>query len=167
MQFDDSQLKQITEDTWRLVVGEELGPGAISVEIASIEESIAACAQIVGAWNLAAVLYCSTILARHAVAQMSDGTPESVTTEDIQDTMCELINIIAGNIKGALSDSSFLSLPSAVKGSDFRLRFPRHVLLSEVSFQSNGQPLLVRLLGEDKAAAQIEAAKPFVVARYR
>jgi chemotaxis protein CheX len=158
MKFAENELKQITEETWKIVLDAELLVAARVVAPAEISEPIAACAQIVGDWHLATVLYCPMAVAQGAAAVMFDKTPESATLDDIQDTMCELINIIAGNVKGVLSGSSFLSLPSVVKGSDFKLRFPRHVLLSEVSFESDGRPLLVRLLGEDRAGAQIDSA---------
>ena len=158
MKFAETELRQITEDTWKIVLGEDLTPRAPAVAPAEIDDPIAACAQIVGDWHVAAVLYCSMTLAVRAAAMMFDTTPEKATPEDIQDTMCELINIIAGNVKGVLSGSSFLSLANVAKGSDFKLRFPRHVLLSDVTFESRGELLLVRLLGEDRAGAEIESA---------
>lgn len=158
MKFAETELRQITGDTWKIVLNGELVDAARPLAPSDIEDPIAACAQIVGDWHLATVLYCPMALARRAAAVMFDTTPEAATLDDIQDTMCELINIIAGNVKGVLSGSSFLSLPNVVKGSDFKLRFPRHVLLSEVFLESDGLPVLVRVLGEDRAGVQIESA---------
>jgi hypothetical protein len=67
-----------------------------------------------------------------------------------------LVNIVAGNIKGVLSGSSDLLLPSLIRGKDFMLMFPRHVLLSEVAFGYAGEPVIVMLLGEDKLTDRLE-----------
>jgi hypothetical protein len=75
---------------------------------------------------------------------------KAASIDDTCDAMCELVNIISGNIKGLLSGSSHLSLPSLVRGQDFRLIFPRHILLSEAAFTYESEHLLVMLLGEDK-----------------
>jgi chemotaxis protein CheX len=119
-----------------------------------MDQPVAACAQIVGDWQLMVLLYCPLGLARHAAEVMLGVAKGGATTDDVQDVLCELINIISGNIKGVLSGSNRLSLPHIVNGSDFQLRFPRHVLLSEASFAYDGQPLVVRLLGEDRLATR-------------
>lgn len=158
MKFAETELRQIAEDTWKIVLDGELLDAERVVEPADLDDPIAACAQIVGDWHLATVLYCPMALARRAAATMFDTTAENATLDDVQDTMCELINIIAGNVKGVLSGSSFLSLPNVVKGSDFKLRFPRHVLLGEASFSCDGELMLIRVLGEDKASAAAQSA---------
>jgi chemotaxis phosphatase CheX-like protein len=102
-------------------------------------------------------LYCPYALARHAAGVMFDVTKDSATTDDVKDVLCELINIIAGNIKGVLSGSNRLSLPHIVSGSDLQLRFTRHVLLSETSFILDSQPLVVSLLGEGRLSESLDS----------
>jgi CheY-specific phosphatase CheX len=155
MKFAENEVRQITEETWRLILGEDLARSPQLVNVADIEDSIAACAQIVGDWQLAVVIYCSTATARHAASIMFEIESSEPPLEDIHDCMCELINIISGNVKGVLSGSSRLSLPSLVKGDDFKIMFPRHVLLGEAGFIYRGQPLLVLLLGEDKLESRM------------
>lgn len=150
MKFAESELKQITEETWKIVLGEDLEHLDGPILPMQMDEPVAACAQIVGDWQLGVLLYCPIALARHAAQVMFGIAKEDATTEDVQDVLCELINIISGNIKGVLSGSNRLSLPHIVNGSDFHVRFPRHVLLSEAAFAYEGQPLVVRLLGEDR-----------------
>ena len=154
MKFAENELRQITEETWQIILGEELQGTSAQITPSQINQCIAACAQIAGDWQLAVVLYCSADVARNAAGVMFDAEGVTVSNEDIHDAICELINIIAGNIKGALSGSSHLSLPNLVRGKDFKLMFPRHVLLSECHFIYRGEPLLVMLLGEDALAAR-------------
>lgn len=158
MKFAENELRQITEETWQIVLGEELQCSTTLVAPSQMKKCMAACAQIAGDWQLAVILYCSADIARRAAALMFGAEGAKVSTEDVHDAVCELINIIAGNIKGTLSGSSHLSLPNLVKGEDFKLLFPRHVLLSESHFTYQGDPLLVMLLGHDRLLAHQNAA---------
>ena len=150
MKFAETELRQIAEDTWRFVLGEEPEPRAQRIASADIDDCLAATAQIAGDWQLAVVIYGSSAMARRAAAIMLDLGAEPPRAEDVHDAMGELINIIAGNVKGVLSGSNHLSLPTIIHGNDFKLRFPRHVLLGEVAFGYGGEPVVVMLLGEDK-----------------
>jgi CheY-specific phosphatase CheX len=154
MKFAENELRQITEDTWKIVLGEELQLLAGPMSAKEIPDAIATCAQITGDWELAVVLYGSAKLARNAATAMFGADETDMTMDDIHDAMCELINIIAGNVKGILSGSTHLALPNLVKGNDFKLTFPRHVLLSEAHFHYRDEPVLVMLLGEDKLASR-------------
>src|ERR1044071_3306127 len=116
MRFAESELRQITEETWHILLGENLQRFSGPVAPAQIEMPLAACAQIVGDWHLCVIAYCPQALSQRAASL------------DVQDVMCELVNIIAGNVKGMLSGVNLLSLPSFIKGGEFELRFPRHVL---------------------------------------
>ena len=154
MKFAENEIRQIAEETWSIVLGEELQIPSKPVTLADMEDSIAACGQVAGDWQLAVVLYCSSAVARRAATLMFSADETTLSTEDVHDAMCELINIIAGNVKGFLSGTSHLSLPNLVRGQDFKLMFPRHVLLSEANFVYRDEPLLVMLLGEDKLASR-------------
>jgi chemotaxis protein CheX len=156
MKFAELELRQITEETWKIVLGEELQLSARPSTAGKVEDSIAACAEITGDWQLAVVLNCPVAAARQAAATMFGTTGTDKRPEDLQDAICELINIIAGNVKGVLSGFSHLSLPNLVKGMDVKLMFPRYVLLSEVHFTFEGQPLCVMLLGKDKLSPRIQ-----------
>ncbi|MBI2365785.1 MAG: chemotaxis protein CheX [Deltaproteobacteria bacterium] len=130
MKFAEQEVRQIAEETWKIILGEELEPTMKRITPGEIEDSMAACAQITGDWQLAVVLYCSSSLARHVATVMFGSDEMETSAADVNDAMCEMINVIAGNVKGVLSGSSHLTLPNLVKGQDFKLMFPRHVLMS-------------------------------------
>jgi CheY-specific phosphatase CheX len=155
MRFAESELRQITEETWQILLGENLQRYPRLVSLAQVERPVAACAQIVGDWDLGVIAYCPQALAQHAACLMFRIVRDKVTSLDVQDVMCELVNIIAGNVKGMLSGTNFLSLPSFTEGGEFELRFTRHVLLSEACFAFESQPLLVQVLGEDRLAPDL------------
>jgi len=157
MKFAEHEVRQIVEEAWTIILGEDLEPAMKRITPGEIADSMAACAQITGDWQLAVVLYCSSAVGRRVAAVMFGSDEMETSAADVNDAMCEMINIIAGNVKGVLSGSSHLALPNLVKGQDFKLMFPRHVLLSEADFMCNGQPVLVIVLGEDKIAARKES----------
>ena len=154
MRFAQSELREITESVWTSLLGIELQPGPEEVDPSGMQRPMASCVQITGGWQAAVVLYCPTGLALRAAAIMFGVDEQTVAADDIQDVMCELVNIIGGNIKGMLSGSCNICLPTLVQGLDYKLIFPRHLLLSRVSFDCEGQPLLVMLLGEDKSPSR-------------
>jgi len=59
-------------------------------------------------------------------------------------------------MKRVLRGSSHASLPALIRGSEFKVMFPRHILRSEAAFTYAGEPVVVTLLGEDKQAARLE-----------
>lgn len=156
MKFAETELRQITQDTWRIVLDEEV---EVCEESSSdtMPEPIAACAQISGDWQLAIVLRCSEELAQGFAATLFSLDQSAVTVADTHDAMCELINIVAGNVKGVLNGSSHLSLPNLVRGQDFSLMFPRHVVLGELTFSSRGKPFVMTVLGEDRLQERLRA----------
>jgi hypothetical protein len=158
MKFAEVELRQIAEATWKIVLQDELKHNSYHARPADIKDPIAACAQIAGDWQLAVALICPVSAARYAATAMFAAAEAELSYDDIDDAMRELINIITGNIKGMLSGSSRLSLPILVKAMDFKLMFPRHVLLAEAQFTYRGEPLCVMLLGEDKLAPSLERA---------
>ena len=70
MKFAEHEVRQIAEETWNIILGEELEPAMKRITPGEIEDSMAACAQITGDWQLAVVLYCSSALARHVATVM-------------------------------------------------------------------------------------------------
>lgn len=157
MKFAETEIRQIVEDTWKVVLGEELERSAQTIAPVDIDDCVSATARIAGDWQLEVVIYGSAAMARHAATVMLSLDAEPAKVEDVQDAMCELVNIIAGNVKGILSGSSYLSLPTLTRGNDFKLTFSRHILLSETAFNYAGEPVGVLLLGEDKLASRPES----------
>ena len=56
MKFAENEIRQITQETWKIILGEELQIPSKPVSLADMEDSVAACEQIAGDWQLAVVL---------------------------------------------------------------------------------------------------------------
>lgn len=80
--------------------------------------------------------------ARLITAEMLGSEPEEVETDELEDVIGELSNMVGGNVKSRLCDEDFscqLSIPSITSGSNFKVEsvgWMRHELLG-VSFAAH------------------------------
>jgi CheY-specific phosphatase CheX len=148
----ENAIREIVETVWTTVLGL---PVAYSDKAArkAPEHALAACVQFSGAWQGTVILTCSPELARIAAGRMFDTLPASVTIDQAQDVLSELINITGGNLKALMPSRSFLSLPTVVEGFDYRLRVRGSHVEAEVNFESQGHWFTVTLLDRDEREA--------------
>ena len=94
-----------------------------------------------GPWSATLLLFCSAELAASTTAAVLGMEPDEVEQADVHDIVGELANIIGGNIKGFVSDSSgewSLSLPVVSAGMH---TVPGSRLATEIAFRCDGQLL--------------------------
>jgi chemotaxis protein CheX len=69
--------------------------------------------------------------------------------ETVSDTIAELVNIVAGNAKAKLSEqvgtTLQLTLPTVIRGDEYRVYSPSRALWLEVPFQSDLGPFTLRV----------------------
>ncbi len=106
-----------------------------------LPDIVTGCVQISGAWQGAVVLQASVAFATQAAARMLSIPGEDVAENDLLDSLAELTNMIGGNLKSLVPSPSYLSLPCATSGHDFRLPGTRTV--SDVSLSCLGEPLRI------------------------
>jgi chemotaxis protein CheX len=107
---------------------------------------VTGCLQISGAWQGAVLLQCPLVLASSLAATMF-GSGEPSPPEQIQDALGELANMVAGNVKALLPETSHLSLPAVALGSDYELNVMGTKALLMASFECKGQVMTITLLG--------------------
>jgi chemotaxis protein CheX len=109
------------------------------------KSSVTSCVQIDGGWDGALVVKCPLALAQTLTAQMFEveSTPD---LNDVRDALGELANMLGGNVKALLPAPSQISLPAVAVGSDYELSVVGTNEVASVSFNCDGQPLLVTLL---------------------
>jgi CheY-specific phosphatase CheX len=116
---------------------------------------VTGCLQINGAWQGAVLLQCPVVLAA-SLAAMMFRSEERPTTDHIKDALGELANMIAGNVKALLPETSHLSLPAVALGSDYELNIIGTTVLLMASFRCREQILTVTLLGRTIGAGEVE-----------
>jgi chemotaxis protein CheX len=87
----------------------------------------------VGAWKGAFLLECSLEQAMAWGSRLME-IPAPVSAEDARDSIGELCNVLAGNLKPQLPQGVGLSTPSVVKGADYTLRVIGETLCERLHF---------------------------------
>jgi len=146
MHFTIEDIVQISTDIWTSTLGFDIRHIPEDMGIPAGTPSMIGCIQIAGDWEGAVTLFCPETLARKAAAAMFDTPAEDLSEEEIQDTLGELTNMTAGNIKTFLPPSCLISLPSVAEGTDYRLVVPGGKIIAQTSFSCEGEPLIVNVL---------------------
>lgn len=90
-----------------------------------------------GDWSGSLVLRASSALARRLTAEFYGR--EDCGAEEVRDLLCELANVLGGNLRGSLPSRPEMSLPRVVEGD--LLGSPAHRVAMEVE----GEPLCLEL----------------------
>jgi len=146
MDFSIDDISQITSEIWGSTLGLEALPVAQPPPDKANERSLIGCIQIMGDWEGAVTLYCSEGLANKATAAMFDMPLEDITDEELHDTLGELTNMTAGNIKTLLPGECRISLPSVAEGIDYKVSIPGGKVTFQHAFECDGEPLLITIL---------------------
>jgi chemotaxis protein CheX len=146
MQFLETEIREITEMVWASMFDRDLQPGTSPNRPTLPYQMLMGLVHLNGDWEGIVTLNCSAALARQLAATLFGISVQSTTSEQTQDVLGELANIVGGNIKRLLPESSQLSLPSVKEGSDYLSLLPEGEIISEVAFECLGEPVLIILL---------------------
>jgi chemotaxis protein CheX len=150
MKFNPEELFQIAATIWNNAIGLSIEPDA-SDSAANRPRSMAACIQIIGAWNGAILFDCPVEVAKLAASRMFNCDVAFVSVADLQDAIAELVNMIGGNFKALLPETCYLSLPAVVEGGDYSTRVPGSTLLGRLPLCCEGYSMSIAVLEKAKA----------------
>jgi chemotaxis protein CheX len=102
-----------------------------------------------GAWSGSVVVDCPEAFGRVVAAAMFGSEPAVVVEEELVDVIGELANMTGGNVKALLEGDSTLSLPTVVRGSDFRVVVPGTHLSRSLAYECEGHVFSMRVLSKD------------------
>ena len=140
----EGDIVQIAESIWETLFTVPLAPAPEGAPLPDADV-MTGCIHIDGAWNGAVMLQLPRSLAEQLSAQLFQ-SGVATTSEELHDTVGELTNMLAGNIKALLPEPSRISLPTVAHGADYDLRVMGTRVDATVAFTCLGQPLLVTLL---------------------
>jgi chemotaxis protein CheX len=104
---------------------------------------------ITGSWSGSVVVECPEGFGRIVAATMFESEPEAVAEDELVDVIGELANMLGGNVKALLEGESMLSLPTVVRGSDFRVMVPGTHLARSLAYECQGHVFELRVLAKD------------------
>ncbi len=104
------------------------------------------CIQITGAWRGALTATCGQSLGRSIASAMLGMSEDEVSSDDINDALGEIVNMLGGNVKALLPPPCQLSLPSVTSGSQYYLTVSQAKVVNTLHFESSGHPLILQVL---------------------
>jgi CheY-specific phosphatase CheX len=136
-------ISQITEAVFSTMLQLPIG----AIEPAQQEEhyELTAAVYYAGAWQGALLLECSMEQAMNWGSRLMD-LPSPIAVEDARDSIAELCNVLAGNLKPLLPPGVGLSTPSVVKGADYSLRVRGDTLCERLHFADPAGDFRVTLI---------------------
>jgi chemotaxis protein CheX len=120
-------LREIVEQVWTAYLDPEGVRPLIPTDAPTSAADVSASVSLTGAWHGHVVVSCSARAARQAAAAFLATAPTEVSDEDLADVMGELANIVGGNVKSMLPESTAVSLPHVVTGASNRFPTTRRI----------------------------------------
>lgn len=144
----DDDLFALAETVWESMLGLSLTrddeqDGKIG------ENTVTSCVQIMGDWEGAVTVACSPNLANKLASAMFQMEPDEISDAEVRDAMGEIANMTGGNVKGMAPGTNTLALPTVTEGEQGALSIARTTLLNRVVASSEGEPVLITVLGKD------------------
>lgn len=146
----DDDIREIAASIWETMFHSGLTPATATAFDG--EPVVTGCVHIDGAWHGAVTLQCGDQLAGLLAAELF--LADAPTKEQVWDTIGELTNMLAGNIKALLPEPSWISLPAVAFGSDYALSVMGAAPVAVVPLRSNDLPLVVTLLQRREPASE-------------
>lgn len=134
----------IVSDVFSTMLQTEATPSADTS--AGVPFPVTGAVYFTGGFMGAAVIEVGYELAFHATAALMGVPPPTEVDSDVRDSIGELANMIAGNLKAILPSEAMLSMPSVVEGRDFALSVIGGNTSSRLTFISPYGPIVVTLV---------------------
>ena len=138
----DDDIREIATSIWEALFTVSLDRGVGGEQVS--DPVVTGCVQIDGAWHGAVMLQCGEGLAGLLAGELFRSAKP--TPDEVRDTLGELTNMLAGNIKSLLPQPSRISLPAVASGASDALTVIGTGAVATVPFLCGGSPLVVTLL---------------------
>jgi chemotaxis protein CheX len=148
MEMTELDFAEVVESVFTGMLGFEL-TRTHADNMATDEPRYIGTVHITGSWAGSVVVECPASFGRLVAASMFGSEPQDVTEDELVDVMGELANMTGGNVKALLEGESTLSLPTVVRGSDFRVIVPGTHLSRSLAYECAGHVFELRVLSKD------------------
>ena len=138
----DAALAEITESVFQATLGFSIAPGP---PFQALPAGLSGTVEISGAFEGSVVIESTAVFARMGAAIMFNRDEDQIAPEEMADTLGELANMIAGNLKALVGGGCTLSLPLVFESSPSGAADLRAVKCT-LSLTSAGEPVRVQLL---------------------
>lgn len=150
----DDDLEKILEDAttsvFSTMLNFQIEPGKLQGSFFNGETHIAGAVGFTGGYNGIIYLYCGASFARRVTCCLLGMRDDEIEDDDmVNDAMGELTNMIAGSVKSKLDnngDQCTMTIPSVVRGADFRIEPVTGVRRRSLFFKCNDGVVMTEAL---------------------
>jgi len=139
-----TDLAQIVVSVFHTMLNLEIAPA--EVPWATKPDTLTAAIYFAGTWKGAVLLECNRTQAFEFTHRLMAIEAPASLDDDVRDTMGELANMLAGNLKSVLPHGIGLSMPSVVEGTDYSLRICGGNLIDRMAFSGEMGVIWVTLI---------------------
>jgi len=143
-------LQEATISVFTTMLSFQIEPGKLDGTMFNGDPHIAGAVGFTGGYNGIIYLYSSAVYARHMTCCLLGMRDEEIEGDEmVNDAMGELTNMIAGSVKSKLDnhgDHCVMTIPSVVRGADFRIEPMTGVRRRTLFFRCNGGVVLTEAL---------------------
>jgi chemotaxis protein CheX len=137
-------LGRVVESVFETMLGLVVEPAETPWTAAS--DRVTAAVYFVGLWNGAILLECSPPQACSFTQLFLSIEQPPAMDDDVRDTLGELANMLAGNLKSVLPRGVCLSVPSVTVGTDYTLRICGGGLVERLGFSTSSGVFWITLV---------------------
>ncbi len=144
----------IVAELFSTMLATEVAP-LFSREAHSTNSQLTALVAFDGSWRGVLEFECGATEAIHFARRFLQMDELQECNEDVRDTLGELTNIVAGNLKAVMPGQITLCTPSVVEGRDYSVRICGGSMIGESWFKTEVGTFAVRLI-EDTLAIRVK-----------
>ena len=145
-QILEEKITYVVQNAFSTVLETEVLSNPAAMVLARGEPYITASIQITGAWKGVVSVHVPFDLGEEIAAIMFEDEIDFINTEDLEDAMGEITNIISGSFKPMLEGICHLGLPIVTRGTDYTVRFPGGTTKVDVGFECDDYCFHVSLI---------------------
>lgn len=143
-QIQPNELAQIVGSVFSVMMG--LEASGCDVPRFPAGERLAAVVHLEGDWNGALLLECNRWQACRFAGRFLSIDPPDTVDEVVRDVLCELANMIGGNLKCVLRQGVRLSIPSILDDGVDALRIYRARICEQLAFRCAEGPFSIAVV---------------------
>jgi CheY-specific phosphatase CheX len=151
MTLQPQNVQSLLQSVWQLLLKSPLddGDGAV-VTAADDPDLLRFMARINGEWNGRVILICGRSHARTLLANALRLAEDAVESEMVEDLVAELLNIVTGNLKGAMPGDTIQSTPQLISSEEAEPKASEKCVL-ELECQSGDHPVWLSVMETHRA----------------
>jgi hypothetical protein len=146
MSLQPQNVQNLLQSVWQLLLKSPLEDGFGTVATAADDPDLLRyMARISGQWNGRVILGCGRSHAKTLLASALRMSEDSVEDDMVEDLVAEVLNIVTGNLKGAMPGDTMQGTPEKIDAAAGQMEMGETCIL-ELECQSAGHPVWLKVI---------------------